>query len=89
MNLRDGGSQHFPFRHLDRVTQILRVAARHGWSHYVDRLELARYLPGGQTTAQNVHAESDATRLRSALEELGPTFVKFGQLLSVQREFSP
>ena len=88
MNSGDA-QQRFSFRHLDRMMHIMRVAARHGWSHYAERLDLARYLPDRESPTLEVRADSDATRLRSALEELGPTFVKFGQLLSVQRDLFP
>ena len=80
-------SGRFPFRSIDRLTEILRVAARHGWSHYGDRMELGRFLP--HATEPSAPRDSDAVRLRLALEELGPTFVKFGQLLSVQRDLLP
>ena len=89
MDLTDGSSGHFPFRHSGRLTQIVRVAAAYGWSHYLERAGLARVLPISEQKPNSSTPGSDAVRLRTALEELGPTFVKFGQLLSVQRDLLP
>jgi ubiquinone biosynthesis protein len=65
------------------------VLARHGWGRYLDRLRLRGYLPAGPAPLVS-SASSDAGRLRLGFEELGPTFVKFGQILSVRQDlFSP
>lgn len=74
-----------PLRDLERLATILRVAAKKGLSHYVERLRLKGYLPKEAVEARR-GAASDAQRLREALEELGPTFVKFGQMLSLRRD---
>jgi ubiquinone biosynthesis protein len=65
------------------LATIVRIAAGLGWGHYIAQLKLQGHLPA--LTASN-DAPRDATRLRLALEELGPTFVKFGQMLSVRRD---
>ncbi|MDL1861483.1 AarF/ABC1/UbiB kinase family protein [Betaproteobacteria bacterium PRO7] len=75
-----------PLRDLPRLGAIARVAAAHGWRHYVERLGLGRFAPG---TAQPAGAGTDAQQLREALEELGPTFVKFGQMLATRRDVLP
>jgi ubiquinone biosynthesis protein len=86
MNAIKSDVHRFRFPNLDRLAHIARVAARNGWAHYVEALQLARFLPG---IAAPSTSETDAVRLRSALEELGPTFVKFGQLLSAQQDLFP
>jgi ubiquinone biosynthesis protein len=68
---------------VSRLAAIGRVAAAKGWSHYAERLGLGS--PGPAPAA----AGSDARRLREALEELGPTFVKFGQMLSQRDDLFP
>ena len=68
-----------------RLAAIARIALAKGWGRYAEQLGFAR----GQGEPSGP-PKSDAARLREALEELGPTFVKFGQMLS-QREdlFAP
>jgi ubiquinone biosynthesis protein len=66
-------------RNLARVTEIGRVATRHGFGYLLERRR-----------ASNGDAESDrGRRLREMLDELGPTFVKFGQLLSTRPDVVP
>ena len=60
---------------LDR--NIDRFLGPHGWH----RLSPLRLLP--------TPAKPDAERLREALENLGPVFVKFGQILSTRRDLLP
>lgn len=71
---------------LSRLTRIIRVLARHGVSlrlkPLVDRLPpLARRLPPTNLS----HPE----RLRTVLEEVGGTFIKFGQMLALQPDILP
>lgn len=68
---------------LARFAAIARVAAAKGWGHYAERLGF-----GGHTVPQDASI-SEARRLREALEELGPTFVKFGQMLSQREDLFP
>jgi ubiquinone biosynthesis protein len=72
-------------RQLLRLLVIQRVLVRHGLDEIVWRTHLfrplawlRRLLPYGRS------AEPLGVRLREALEELGPIFVKFGQALSVR-----
>lgn len=73
---------HLPVRDLSRLAHILRAAATLGFGRYVERLRVKVGLPAGTTP----EAADDARRLRLVLEELGPTFIKFGQALSVRRD---
>jgi len=74
------------YRHLGRYRQIVTVLAKYGFAeilgrmHVLGRLRLAHIRP----VRQYVEAMSAPQRLRAALEELGPTFIKFGQLLSTR-----
>ena len=66
-------------RSISRVTEIGRVATRHGFGYLFDRRR-----------ATNGEADGDrGRRLREMLDELGPTFVKFGQLLSTRPDVVP
>jgi ubiquinone biosynthesis protein len=70
-----------------RLMRILAAIAKAGWGHYFQRVELPE---GMQSTAvADTKAAMDAVRLRETIESLGPTFVKFGQLLSLRRDLLP
>ena len=65
--------------------------AKHGWQHTIERLQLHHHLQGSVTTLPAL-ADTGLTaiaRLRMALEQLGPAFVKFGQMLSVRPDLFP
>jgi ubiquinone biosynthesis protein len=64
---------------------IARVAGAKGLGHFAERLGFGAGSQDGDPKAPR----SDAARLREALEELGPTFVKFGQMLSQREELLP
>ncbi len=68
-----------------RLREILKVFAKNGFWQIVEDLRLTRYAPVANRIRQTLHYEEELTapeRLRMAFEELGPTFVKLGQLLA-------
>ncbi len=76
-------------RQLFRLSRIARVFIRHGLDEFVDTLHLSRpyrtvlrLLPWRWWRA--AEDSPRGVRLREALEELGPVFVKFGQVLSTR-----
>src|SRR5918992_941834 len=75
-------------RNLGRLTEIAQVAARHGFGYFLHRNRLGDLLPGGSGNGDVVVSER-GRRLREMLDELGPTFVKFGQLLSTRPDVVP
>ena len=77
-----------------RLLQIQRVLVRHGLDDFVRATHLYRPLRflfylSPWTWFQRRHGATQAERLRLALEDLGPIFVKFGQALSTRRDLLP
>ena len=67
-------------RNLGRLSEIAQVAVRHGFGYAIDGRKAGD--PAIEGTARGRH-------LREMLDELGPTFVKFGQLLSTRPDVVP
>ncbi len=81
-------------RTIGRLLQIQRVLVRHGLdeiilaTHLLRPLRFAFYLSPA-TWFERRKGGSRGERIRLALEELGPIFVKFGQALSTRRDLLP
>jgi ubiquinone biosynthesis protein len=73
-------------RNVGRLKEIVSVLGKHGFASVFQKTDLAKYLPG---TTEEVDPVSLPTRTRQAFEELGPTFVKLGQLLSGRSDIIP
>ena len=77
-----------------RLVGIQRVLVRHGLDDYVRATHLYRplrflfYLSPWTWFARS-QGTTRAEKLRLALEELGPIFIKFGQALSTRRDLLP
>ena len=77
------------YRHLNRYRQILTILFKYGFGDLIDRLKIDQYIEIGlqmlsRNKRENVEKLNRAERTRLLLEELGPTFIKFGQILSTR-----
>ncbi len=79
---------------MGRLLVIQRVLVRHGLDEFVSATHLYRplrflYFLQPSTWLARRRGGTRARRLRLALEELGPIFIKFGQALSTRRDLLP
>ena len=76
-----------------RASKIGRVLIRYRLDDLLDGTPAERWLklarPFVPRASREVAALSRGARLRFALQELGPIFVKFGQILSTRRDLMP
>src|SRR5690606_20276538 len=76
-----------------RAWRIARVVLRYRLDSLLDGTPAERWLRLGKPfvprAAAAIAAQSRGARLRLALQELGPIFVKFGQILSTRRDLLP
>jgi ubiquinone biosynthesis protein len=74
--------------HAVRAKEIVSILARHGFEEFLGQIELpdgiwSRVLPS------RTERRTTAERIRMAAEQLGPTFIKLGQLLSMRPDVLP
>lgn len=73
------------YRNVNRATEIISVLSKYGLADWLSRLnlEFAKGLLKGRDGAALARNSREA-RIRMALSELGPTFIKLGQVLSMR-----
>lgn len=76
-------------RDLGRLRQIVQVLIRHGFGEIVQRTGLGSLVSGKPKAETEASKVSIAARIRLVVEELGPSFVKLGQILSTRPDLIP
>jgi ubiquinone biosynthesis protein len=74
-------------RDLERLRQIAGVLAVHGFGEVVERTGLSTLIPGRKR--RDAGRTPAGIRLRKVLEDLGPSFVKLGQIMSTRPDLIP
>ena len=76
------------YKNLKRYKEIAHVLIKYGFSVIVEKLnieEVAYKIPI-TNPSEEIKNMSTATKIRCVIEELGPTYIKFGQLLSTRKD---
>ena len=94
MAIRKIGIASRAYRHVNRYRQILTILIKYGFADLVDRLRIAQTIEVGWQLVSRRHREQVAQlttpqRVRKVLEELGPTSMKLGQVLSTRPDLLP
>jgi len=82
-------------RDIPRIGRIIGVASRHGFGQLVEQLGLQRFFTlsrriiSFEKHPSIAHRISMPERLRLMFEDLGPTFIKFGQVLACRPDMLP
>jgi len=75
--------------HLPRYREVVNILIKHGFGFIFDRFTIRKLKEKELKEKIETEGHNIPRRLRHVLEELGPTFVKLGQLLSTRPDFLP
>lgn len=79
-------------RHIKRYRDVAKVLARHGFGFFVEEIGLLHMLSLPKRLFKDIEQidpMSVGERIRQVIEELGPTYVKIGQIASTRADVIP
>ena len=81
-------------QNIKRMIKLPRVIIRYGFDEFFKQGDLERFLPKKirreySEKIEEINSYTVYERIRMALEELGPVYVKFGQMLSNRKDILP
>src|SRR6056297_3858056 len=79
------------YRHFQRYSEIAQIFVRNGLGFIISQLDLNKYLPFKERISHKERPTGKmlAIRIREVLQELGPAYIKLGQLLSTRADIFP
>jgi ubiquinone biosynthesis protein len=94
LSIRKIGVVGRTYRNLNRYRQIITILFKFGFGDLIELLKIDQYIEVGlQLISKNRRHPNEkltrAERVRMAIEELGPTYVKLGQVLSTRPDLIP
>ena len=76
-------------KNASRLRTIVGVFAKHGFHNVAERIKLGQFILSRINTKSDMENYTVAERVRMSFEELGPTFIKLGQLLATRPDLVP